>query len=523
MIAWALLGLAGCTEYAYTQQVVSDFFQQNRRQTVDILMVIDNSCSMIEEQDKLATSFEAFIGAFEGVDVDWRIGAVTTDTLDPRFQGRLLGGDDEIILATPEGAVIDEVAWDRDWAILPGVALALDPASLSSAGNDQPSAWCEAATPFGDGDLGTPGEPNPACGERSAARGGGWPAAKGDGTVRAPAVGDLVISEFLADPAAVPDAVGEWVELQNTTADTLDISGYQLLDRGRNLAVLPEGTLVPPGAAFVVGRSDDPSVNGGVVVDVAIPEGFTLQNDVRVLDPDTEGADEIFAEMVAVGTSGSGIEMGLEAAALALTEPLASGENAGFVRDDANLNIIFISDEDDSSPRPVWEYQRIYTDVKGEAAWRDHAIMRVSAVVGSQPPEFEGDPSCASDSGLGWYGPRYIELVEATEGQLESICEDDFSPIAERLGLLASGLAVEFELSELPNLATLVVSLYSSPDDAGFERTLERDVDYSYVAERNAIRFEEDQVPPSEWYILAEYVPLASGAANATTAAGGAP
>ena len=40
---------------------------------------------------------------------------------------------------------------------------------------------------------------------------------------------------------------------------------------------------------------------------------------------------KIFEEMVVVGTSGSGIEMGLEAAYRALSEPLISNENSGFL------------------------------------------------------------------------------------------------------------------------------------------------------------------------------------------------
>ena len=35
-------------------------------------------------------------------------------------------------------------------------------------------------------------------------------------------------------------------------------------------------------------------------------------------------------------------------------------------------------------------------------------------------------------------------MVQRTEGVLESICDNDFSPIAEELGLTASGLEVEF-------------------------------------------------------------------------------
>ena len=84
----------------------------------------------------------------------------------------------------------------------------------------------------------------------------------------------------------------------------------------RNYAVIPQGTNIPVGGRLVVGRSADSSSNGGVTVDIAFAEGFTLNNNIKVLTTTTEGAEDIFSENVVLGTSGSGIEMGLEAARL---------------------------------------------------------------------------------------------------------------------------------------------------------------------------------------------------------------
>ena len=56
-----------------------------------------------------------------------------------------------------------------------------------------------------------------------------------------------------------------------------------------------------------------------------------------------------FLVSVNQGASGSGSERGFEAVQTALTEPLLSGENAGFLRDEAALTVIVVSDEDDDS------------------------------------------------------------------------------------------------------------------------------------------------------------------------------
>ena len=157
----SLLGL-GCSEYGYTSKVQKDVFQQVRRNTVDILLVIDNSCSMIDEQEKLSTNFESFIDAFANVDVDWQIGVVTTDT-QIEDAGVLVGGSDAVRLEDSEGRTIDQVKWNRDWNIPAGASLQLSSDAYSPTSNTNSANWCAATVEFGDGDLGTPGAPNQSC------------------------------------------------------------------------------------------------------------------------------------------------------------------------------------------------------------------------------------------------------------------------------------------------------------------------------------------------------------------------
>ena len=111
---------------------------------------------MWQEQDKLASNFPAFLDAFEGVEVDWQIGVVTTDMWDAEGQGTLLGGDDEVELQNPDGQSIDRVAWDSSWGMSEGVAHQLDPAAMTSSNNDSADNWCPAVDGYGDGDLGIP-------------------------------------------------------------------------------------------------------------------------------------------------------------------------------------------------------------------------------------------------------------------------------------------------------------------------------------------------------------------------------
>ena len=550
----------GCSEYAYTSKTTKDVFQQRRKNTVDVLMVVDNSCSMFEEQDKLAANFESFIDAFEGIEVDWQIGVVTTDMMTEGHQGALRGGDDELILSSPDGRVIDRVSYDSTWSIPPGMAMQLSSGALDGTDNDFPENWCVSDDTYGDGDKGSPGIENAACtmagppppstdtgasdsgapdsgtadsgapdsgtadsgstdtggdgggddgGGSGGDDGGGSGGDDGGSTTADVTAGSVIFTEFMADPTAVVDSLGEWVELANLTTDDIDLSGFVLSDLGRNSALIPEGTIIPAGGYLVVGRSIDTTLNGGAEVQVAVPEGFTLNNDIRVLNTSTSEPEEIFSEMVAVGVDGSGIEMGLASARAALSEPLLSTTNAGFLRDDANLSIIFISDENDFSADTTSEYYLHFGSLKSDAAYRDHGILNFSAVVGRDVPPAADAPACESTNGVATYGARYIDLATRTDGALESICDEDFSPIASELGLLVSGLELEFVLSLPCDETTLEVSLYADETDEAPIDTLELGVDYDFHIANNSITFGPGQVPPSETWIVAEYRVLA--------------
>lgn len=75
---------------------------------VDVLWVVDNSCSMAEEQNALARNFGAFINYFVGSGLDYHVGVVSTGFDDPKERGLLLEGRGEkwIDADTPEPVAV---------------------------------------------------------------------------------------------------------------------------------------------------------------------------------------------------------------------------------------------------------------------------------------------------------------------------------------------------------------------------------------------------------------------------------
>ncbi len=205
---------------------------------------------------------------------------------------------------------------------------------------------------------------------------------------------------------------------------------------------------------------------------------------------DDESAEDDFARAVSVGSDGDGMEKGLLAGLMALTEPLASDENAGFIRESADLSVIFVADEDDYSPGSVYDYINSYRNVK---LYHSRDALKISAVVGNVP---EG---CAGDGVDAAPGYRYAEAADSNFGIVESICADNFSDVAERLGITASGLMTTFELSAHPDPDSLVVTV----DDEEIERDV--DIGWEYYEDDNTIVFALTAIPPSGSVIRATY------------------
>lgn len=65
------------------QSVKDTFYQQTEKTQVDVLMVVDNSPSMKEEQEKIGQRISSFLGHLN--DVDWHLGLTTTDISGGRF------------------------------------------------------------------------------------------------------------------------------------------------------------------------------------------------------------------------------------------------------------------------------------------------------------------------------------------------------------------------------------------------------------------------------------------------------
>ena len=213
----------------------------------------------------------------------------------------------------------------------------------------------------------------------------------------------------------------------------------------------------------------------------------------EIITPSTPDPSSVFSDLVQVGTCGSGLEMGWEAALLAVTSPLSETSNAGFVRDDSRLSVLFVSDEDDRSPRSVGDYLARLQDVKGATT---RSTLDVSALVATTPrtcPEEQAENAVR--------GERYIDGAQRAGGFVGDICTDDYADLATQLSQRASGLQDVFVLGSEPDPDTLEITIdgVAVPACTGawsFDRT---------AADEPAVRFPRDALPPPLSQISVRY------------------
>ncbi|MEC7751810.1 MAG: hypothetical protein VX405_09930, partial [Myxococcota bacterium] len=209
-----------------------------------------------------------------------------------------------------------------------------------------------------------------------------------------------------------------------------------------------------------------------------------------------------FTEAVQVGTSGSTTESGVLAALVA-----AAGDrecNAGFRRQGASLEFVFVSDEEDQSP----------LSLETAVRWLSMLDARVHAVVGSNDRDLgEGRRGCihpdpepqrpfsgfsqgerSSLDTIAALGQRYRTLAAVTGGLATSICSEDFAEPVAQVALESAGARQRYGLALEPDPETITVQVDGV---TRAETELGATFGWWFEPESQSILFGRDDIP--EW------------------------
>lgn len=263
-----------------------------------------------------------------------------------------------------------------------------------------------------------------------------------------------------------------------------------------------EQRMVMDGAGAFVDTFDSTGIDfhlGLITTDVVSEDAGVLVGTPPYLTADTEDYTELFREKVDVGIAGDDQESGFEAALLALTAPLTEGANAGFLRDDASLAIIVLSDEDDCSDWGTLEDTR--TDACYEYADELPPVTDIVEMLRA----LKADPTQVTFSGIigpddsscrtARPGTRYHEAIGLMDGLEGNICAADYQAIMRDLGLVATGLIYEFPLTYGANEGTIQVTV-TTDAGASYEVPEDEENGWIYDASGPLIKFVGDGVPP---------------------------
>lgn len=167
--------------------------------------------------------------------------------------------------------------------------------------------------------------------------------------------------------------------------------------------------------------------------------------------------------------------------------------NGGFLRDDAKLHVIMVSDEPEQSKGSVDQYIDFFKNVKG---FRNEGLVAVSAIAapsdGCQYTAPDGTTGTLSDD-------RYQVLVDEMNGRFEEICADDWSALMSQLGLDSLGLRIEFFLSRAaqPGAIDVCVRATQSSSCVAQSETSEGAANgWFFDAATNSVVFNGSSVPP---------------------------
>jgi len=225
--------------------------------------------------------------------------------------------------------------------------------------------------------------------------------------------------------------------------------------------------LIPTSVAY-----DDPA-HGELVAREGEPTFLTRDDDYVTLFRDRLGL---------VGLDGDDREEGIESATYALSPSMLSGANEGFMREDARLLIVFVSDGHESQERqegrvPVSEHVKALRSLKS-----DEEQVQVSVFISDLE-----------------YGRSYIEIAQVMGGSLADISTRDWGQMLAALGVQASGIRSRFQTRWPAQPKSLKVWVDDQP-------VIEHETEgWTYDSETWYLTFGVNAIPDSASEIYAEY------------------
>lgn len=233
----------------------------------------------------------------------------------------------------------------------------------------------------------------------------------------------------------------------------------------------------------------------------SIPANYVGANgpSIAILDNTTTDLANHFTANARVGDTGNANATILDGINLTLSSSLLSGANANFLRSDAHLAVIVVSDADDNDSTTTVAAVNTYLNSlkpdKFDVITRTYKKnYTVSAVVVTDPT----DTNCVApfEEGL-----KFKSIASTTSGSLANICDANFATGLTTISQKIAEAITEIPLARVPDVGTISITFN------GTAVAQDATNGWTYVSSGNKIQFHGTAIPTDNTAIAINYIP----------------
>ncbi len=169
------------------------------------------------------------------------------------------------------------------------------------------------------------------------------------------------------------------------------------------------------------------------------------------VDRNTPNADDEIKKRLKVGTSGSTYEVFLDPVQAAFSQTLLKGPNAGFLRSDAYLAIIFLTDAEDLSDATP---EDVFKDLTALKSGEQRRVLSYGAIIPSN-----STTNCSRD---GNYPVKLEKFINLAGGSYFDLCDQEFGKHLVAIARnVVNRIGGEILLAQRPKVETILVTFGS--------------------------------------------------------------
>lgn len=238
-----------------------------------------------------------------------------------------------------------------------------------------------------------------------------------------------------------------------------------------------------------------------ITTTMSTKNGGRFVGEPRFLDEKTPNMLSLLQSRIRAGQVGSDVERGFEAIMKSLSKDYLSKEGAGFLRDEALLSLILVTNETDYSninPKTITNYlDALKPPIQAQrTTYRNWNANHLGIL--------PNDPSCRTTDEVNEPTEDYMLLADYSGGVNSSICDTSFAKAVSSIQKRLIEVMTDFPLDKTPIIETLKV--YNNGEPVANDPIN----GWTYEADGNLIRFHGSALPGPDANITIDYKP-ASG------------